>query len=41
MGTRREDLKKEYEKGGWRKSAPKDSPAGKNRDAAKKAGKKR
>lgn len=35
---RRESWAKEYEKGGWRNTAHKDSPAGRNRDAGKKSG---
>ena len=34
--SRRDQLKSAYEKGGWRRTAPKNSPAGRNRDANKK-----
>lgn len=33
--SRRDELAKRYEQGGWRRTAPKDSPAGRNRDAKK------
>lgn len=34
--TPRQSLSRRYEQGGWRKTAPAKSPAGRNRDADKK-----